>query len=175
MLARGASWPLHPFLFGAAAVSSLYAANLRETTLGDVGAALGGVLVVALVLLLGLGAPRRLGPRAAILASVVLGWASLCRPRPWLNRYIGAAHPEEIALPWARTAIALALVAVWLVRCSMVLLNTVLNGIAFVLLAVPFGQVGAHAWKSTFDLPASEPSRGDAAGPFLASSGVRVP
>ena len=48
MLTRGASWPLHPFLFGAAAVFSLYAANLRETTFGDVGAALGGVAGLAL-------------------------------------------------------------------------------------------------------------------------------
>ena len=53
LFSSGASWPLHPFLFGAAAVFSLYAANLRETTFGDVGAALGGVLVFALILLLG--------------------------------------------------------------------------------------------------------------------------
>ena len=167
MLSSGASWPLHPFLFGAAAVFTLYAANLRETTFGDVGAALGGVLVFALILLLGFGAAlRRLGPRAAILASVVLlGGLHDADLTLWLNRYIGAAHPEEIALPWALAAIAMALVAVQLARCSMALLNTVLNGIALVLLAVPFGQVGAHAWTSTYDLPASEPSQGDAADP----------
>src|SRR5688572_3129007 len=68
----GASWPLHPFLFGAASVVSLYAANLRETTLGDVRAAVGGVLALALILFLGFGAALRcFGPRAAILASVV--------------------------------------------------------------------------------------------------------
>ena len=83
MRSSGASWPLHPFLFGAAAVFSLYAANLRETTVGDVGAALGGVLVLALILLLGFGAAlRRLGPRAAILASIVLIGDSTMRTSP---------------------------------------------------------------------------------------------
>ena len=117
---RGVSWPLHPFLFGAASVFSLYAANLRETTLGDIGAALGGVFALALVLFLGFGMLlRRFGPRAAILASVVLviglHYADLAL---WLNRYIGAAHPEEVAWPWALAAIAVALGAVQLARGS---------------------------------------------------------
>ncbi len=75
----------------------------------------------------------------------------------WLNRFIGAAHPEEIAWPWALAAIAATLGAVQLVRGSMALPNTVLNGIAFVLLAFPVGQVAAHAWRSTYDLPQAEP------------------
>ena len=176
-LPRGASWPLHPFLFGAASVVSLYAANLRETTLGDVGAAVGGVLALALILFLGFGAALRcFGPRAAILASVVLvGGLHYADLTLWLNRYIGAAHPEEIALPWALAAIAVALVAVWLVRGSMVLPNAVLNGIALVLLAVPIGQVGAHAWRSTYELPQGEPSRGDATDLSLAHRGVAAP
>ena len=56
----------------------------------------------------------------------------------------------------------------------MALPNTVLNGIALVLLAVPVGQVGAHAWTSTYDLPASELSQGDAANSSLASRGAAV-
>ena len=176
-LSRGASWPLHPFLFGAASVFALYAANLRETTFGDVVVAVGGVLAVALTLFLGFGAALRcLGPRAAILASVVLvGGLHYADLTLWLNRSIGATYPEETALPWALAAIGAALVTVQLVRCSMALPNTVLNGIAFVLLVVPVGQVGAHAWRSTYELPEGEPPRDGAAEPSLASRGVAAP
>ena len=172
-----ATWPLHPFLFGAASVFSLYAANLRETTFADVAAAFGAVLALTLILFLGFGAAlRRFGPRAAILASVALvGGLYYADLTLWLNRFVGAVHPEEIALPWTLAAIAVALVAIWFARFSMALPNAILNGIAFVLLAVPVWQVGAHAWKSTYELPASGASGGGAADLSFGGSAIAAP
>jgi len=176
MLPLGASWPLHPFLFGAASVASLYAANLRETSFADVGAAIGAVLAVALILFLGFGlALRRFGPRAAILASVVLvGGLHYADLSLWLNRYIEATHPEEVALPWALAAIAATLLAVQLVRGSMVLPNAVLNGIALVLLVGPVAQVVVHAWDSTYELPEGDSSQDDTAESPAASDDVAL-
>ena len=172
-----ATWPLHPFLLGAASVFSLYAANLRETTFADVAAAFGAVLALTLILFLGFGAAlRRFGPRAAILSSVALvGGLYYADLTIWLNRFVGAVHPEESALPWTLAAIAVALVAIWFARFSMALPNAILNGIAFVLLAVPVWQVGAHAWKSTYELPGSGASGGGAADLSFDGSAIAAP
>src|SRR5262245_47526672 len=91
-----AAWPAHPFLIAAASVFSLYAANLRETTLADALSALAAALALAFVLFAAFGvALRRFGPRAAVLASVVLIGALYYTPLTiWLNRFVGAVHPE---------------------------------------------------------------------------------
>ena len=68
-----AIWPLHPILFAAASVLVLYASNLRETTFAGVAMTLVAMLVAGLALLVLFAlAFRTLGPRAAILASIVL-------------------------------------------------------------------------------------------------------
>ena len=178
MLSGGAAtWPLHPFLFGAAAVFSLYAANLRETTFADV-------------------APRsaRCSSDAHPLSRLWCGPAAVrptrrdpCQRRARRRAPLRGPHPlaepvrrcrasgGERACHGRSLAIAVALVAVWLARFSMALPNTMLNGIAFVLLAVPVWQVGAHAWKSTYDLPASGASGGGAADLSFGGSAVAAP
>lgn len=163
--AADGGWPLHPFLFAAAPVLSLYASNLRETNLGDMTSAMAAALCLALVLFLGFGvALRRFGARAAVLASVVvlvaLHYTDLAVR---LGGLAGVAWPEEVALPWALLAMAAGLAAVWLAPFSMVLPNTILNGFAIVFLAIPLWQIGVHSWDgrsarvpvSTPDLPSA--------------------
>ena len=91
----------------------------------------------------------------------------------WLNnRFIGAVHPEEVAMPWALAATAVALAVVWFARVSMVLPNAVLNGIGFVLLAVPVWQAGVHGLTSTGELPKSAAANGGLADLPLGGAGV---
>ena len=150
-----ATWPLHPFLFAAASIFSVYAANLRETTFADVATALGAVLALTCTVFVAYGvAVRRLGARAAVLTTVtimaLLHYADLSL---WMNRFVGGAvYPEDVALPWAVAALAIALVAIWFMRSGMGLPNTILNGIALVFLVSPLTQVGWHAWTSRQEL-----------------------
>src|SRR6185295_13607966 len=65
--------PLHPFLFAAFSVFAPYAANLRETSFADVATSLVVVTATAALLFVVLGRMvGRYGPRAALLASILL-------------------------------------------------------------------------------------------------------
>ena len=101
-------------------------------------------------------AVRHLGARAAILTTVtIVAVSHYADLSLWLNRFIGgAAYPEDVAMPWAIVALVVALVGTCLMRSSMSLPNTILNGIAFVFLVTPLSQVGWHAWTSRQDIPA---------------------
>lgn len=160
--------PLHPFLFASASVFALYASNLRELSFPDVAAALAGGLGAALVLFLVFGAVfRRFGTRAALLASIVivmsLYYAELVVTA---NRLLGAGLSFASAWP-VMAAIAGVLVAVAArVRSDLVLVNTLLNGIAFVLFITPAWQVASHAWTTAGGAPfLAEASDAGRAGP----------
>ena len=65
--------PLHPFLFAAFSVVAPYAANLRETSLGDIVTPLIVVTAAAALLFAAFGRlVGRYGPRAALLTSILL-------------------------------------------------------------------------------------------------------
>lgn len=150
MAARVRSLPLHPFLFAAASVFTLYASNLREVNLSDMAAALAGALGAALVLFLVFGALfRPLGIRAAMLASIVIV-ASLFYVEfvSLANRVTGVEASYATAWP-AVLVVAGALLAVAArVRADLTLANAVLNGVAFVLFITPAWQVASHEWRT---------------------------
>ena len=141
---------LHPFLFVAASVFSLYASNLREVSISDVTAALAAGLGAALILFLGLGvAFRTFGAKAAILASVVLVvglfYADIVTSA---NRFVGANLSSAAALPIALAILAVSIVVVARLRVDFTLANAVLNGIAFALFIAPAWQVASHEWRT---------------------------
>ena len=148
---RGDALPLHPFLFAAVSVLAQYASNFREMYFSDALASLVGALCFAAIVFTIFAAALRRDPaRAAVLATIVVApslyYVDLIR---WLNRQVGTSFSPEAALPVAVLAVILLIVAVWRVRFRMALPNTVLNGIAVVMFAVPGWNIGEHQWRAS--------------------------
>jgi hypothetical protein len=165
-----AGYPLHPFLFAAGSVLSLYVTNLSETAFADVAAPLAGALAFALALFLGFGTVLRgFGPRAAILASIVLVIALHHENLFWwLNDWIGGAMSWPASL-WFMLAFMLAgLAAVWLAPVRLTLPNAILNGVAFVLFIVPAWKAASYEWR---DFAYRTPTEIAAIGPGGSGSG----
>lgn len=144
-----ADWPLHPFLFGAYSVLSLYASNLREIGFSSVVVPLGVVTTAALGLFAAFGlALRRFGPRSAIMASIVMvGILFYADLAAWFGRLSGGALPAAARLPIVAAAALLLLVVVALAPVRLSLPNAALNGIALVLLANPAWLAVAYEWN----------------------------
>ena len=141
---------LHPFLFAAASVFRLYAANLRMLYFSDVLAALAAALAAALLLFLAFGAVfRNFGAKAAILASaaVVTGlfYIEIVDAANW---YAGISLSPVAALPIMLSALAAVFIAVAWPRVDFTPANAILNGIAFMIFIVPAWQVASHSWKA---------------------------
>ena len=144
--AGAADLPLHPLLFAAFSVFAPYAANLRETSFSDVVVPL--IVATAAAAFLFIVAGRlagRYGPRAALIASIVLvGTMFHLEGFAWVNRHLGDAIPNAAAVPVTLVTMAVLIIVVATARFSLTLPNAVLNGIAFVLLVVPAWQAGSH-------------------------------
>jgi hypothetical protein len=152
MSRRGpAVWPVHPFLFAAASVLALYTANLRETSFGDVAPALitvvgsAALLVAAIALLL-----RDFGPRAAILASLILV-AALYHAGLFgrLNGLLGGVLPTAAAMPLTLVAVSVLAVVVMRARFDLAVPNALLNGIALVLVVTPVWTAASYTVETT--------------------------
>jgi hypothetical protein len=143
-----AVWPLHPILFAAASVLVLYASNLRETTFAGVAMTLAAMLVVgfALLLLFAL-AFRTLGPRAAILASIVLV-AMVYHQDLYarFDRLLIDVLPNGAATPVTLAVAGFLMLVTALTRADLTLPNALLNGIAFVLCITPLLKVASYEW-----------------------------
>lgn len=138
--------PLHPFLFAAFSVFAPYAANLRETSFADVATSLVVVTATAALLFVVLGRMvGRYGPRAALLASIVLaGTIFHFDVFSWVNQHIGEAIPFTAAMPVTLLVMAVLVVIVARTRSSLTLPNAILNGVAFVLLVTPLWQTASY-------------------------------
>jgi hypothetical protein len=141
---------LHPFLFAAASVFRLYAANLRVLYFSDVVAALAAALAAALLLFLAFGAVfRNFGAKAAILASAALvAGLFYIEIVDAVNWYAGVGLSPVAALPIMLAAWAAVFVAVAWPRVDFTPANAVLNGIAITIFIVPAWQVASHAWQA---------------------------
>jgi hypothetical protein len=144
--AGAADLPLHPFLFAAFSVFAPYAANLRETSFADVVAPLVAVITATALLFIVVGRlAGRYGPRAALVTSIVLaGTIFHLGSFSLVNRLLGGVIPTTAAVPATLVAMTALILIVATLRFSLTLPNAVLNGMAFVLLAVPVWQAGSH-------------------------------
>ena len=151
-----ARWPLHPVLFAAASALVLYASNLRETHFVDIAPTLAMAVASALALLLIFtAATRSFGPRAAILASLLLlGALYHVALFEWLDRLFGGALPNEAATPLTIAIVAGLMTFVAWTRFDLTLPNAVLNGIALVILATPLWSATQYAWETAGMRPA---------------------
>jgi hypothetical protein len=143
-----AVWPLHPILFAAAPVLALYTSNLRETTFSGVAATLAGMLVAAAALLALIAVVlRKLGPRAALLASIVL-IAMVYHEDLYarLDRLLIGALPGGASMPFALAVAGFLILVTALTRLDLTLPNAVLNGIAFVLCVTPVWKAVSYEW-----------------------------
>jgi hypothetical protein len=149
-LERFIALALHPFLFAAASVFSLYAPNLHQVYFSDVAIALAAALGAALVLFLAFGAAlKNFGAKAGILASAALAaglfYSEIINAA---NRYLGIDLSSVAALPIILAILAIIIVAVAWSRIDFTPANVVLNGIAFVLFIFPAWQVASHEWRA---------------------------
>jgi hypothetical protein len=141
---------LHPFLFAAASVFRLYAANLRVLYFSDVIAALAGALAAALVLFVAFGVVlRNFGAKAAILASATLvAGLFYVEIVDAVNWYAGTGFSPVAALPIMLAALVAVFVAVIWPRIDFAPANAVLNGIALVIFIVPAWHVASNTWSA---------------------------
>ena len=148
--------PLHPVLFAAASALALYASNLRETHFADIAPTLAMAVACALALLLVFAAlTRSLGPRAAILASLLLlGALYQVALFERLDRLFGGVLPNDLAAPLTIAIVAALMAFVAWTRLDLTLPNAVLNGIALVLLATPLWSAAQYAWETAGMRPA---------------------
>lgn len=129
---------------------TLYASNLRETSFVDVAPTLLTVIGTALLLLLAFGAmSRNIGPRPAILASIVLlGVLYHVDLFARLDRLLAGALPASAALPLTLGLGAILMLLVARARFDLSLPNALLNGIALVLFVTPIWNVATYAWET---------------------------
>lgn len=172
-MGRLGNLPLHPFLFVAVSVFSLYASNLREVSFSDATAALAAGLGAALVLFLVFGAAlRSFGTRAAVLASITIV-ASLFYVKLIASArgIVGVDLSLAAALPIMLAAMVGLVLVVARLRVDLTLANAVLNGIALALFVTPAWQVASHEWKtggsSSFTAEAFDQTRSELGERFL--------
>jgi hypothetical protein len=142
-------WPLHPFLFAAASVLDLMASNLGQTSFPDVAPALAGTFAFALAIYLGVGALRgRLDAATAVIASI---WVAGClfynELFGGLNFLVDGGYPQVRSLAFTLPLLALLTVLAWRTRRSLIVVHTLLNGIALVVFATPAWEAAAWEWR----------------------------
>jgi hypothetical protein len=174
---------LHPFLFAAAAVFRLYAANLRVLYFSDVVAALAMSLAAALLLLLAFGTLfRNFGAKAGILASAtIVAGLFYVDIMDAVSRHAGVDLSPVAALPIMLAVLAAVFAVVIWPRIDFIPANAVLNGIAFAIFIVPAWQAASHSWKagstsrppSAFDEAPSKAEPSAVADPAVANDAPR--
>jgi len=144
------TWPMHPFVFAAAAVFTLMGNNLIFTGLEDVlpsllvslGIALAAYLVAVLV-------RRRFDAAAAVLATIwvagILYYYSLFGG---INRWVDGGFPMVRSLPIALLILSAVTVVAYRLRRFAPRMNGALNIIAMVFLVVPIGKVAEFQWNN---------------------------
>jgi hypothetical protein len=173
-------YPLHPFLFAGSSVLTLLAHNLNQATFADVAPALVGVLALAGgIYLLVAALRRRFDAATAVVASIwVVGavyYIDLFRP---LNRLLDGGYPMVRSLPFAAAALGLLTFGALRLGRATIMVHTLLNGVALVMLALPAWQVVAYEWHNGAARAAYDPDQAAAAMPQIAApvaAGARPP
>lgn len=159
------SYPLHPFLFAAASVVAMMAWNIVHTSFADILLSLAGALLFALAVYLIAALFRgRFDRLAAVTAS---GWVVGClfyaglfgRVGVTLNDLLDGGYSMARSLPFALATLALATVLAFLLRKTMIVIHSVLTGIAVVLLISPVWQVVSYEWQHGPARSAYDPDR----------------
>ncbi|MDZ5695846.1 sulfatase-like hydrolase/transferase [Chelativorans sp. M5D2P16] len=143
------TYPLHPFLFAAAAVFALWVRNLNHASPADIAPSLLGSLAFALVLYLAVSAlRRRFDATGAVIASIwvagVLFYADLFGR---LNGLLDGGYSMLRSLPVALLVLAVVTVAALRLRRITRFSHSVLNGIALVLFITPAWQAASYEWR----------------------------
>lgn len=149
-LASGRSCPLHPFLFAMASVLALMANSLNQVTFFHIAPALGGVLLFATLIYLGIAfLRRRFDACTSVIASIwivgCLFYFDLFGP---IEEQLGGDFSLVRSLPLAFAAMALLTLLVprsppgW-IRLT----NLLLNAIAAILFLSPTWEAAAWEWR----------------------------
>jgi len=153
------TWPLHPFLFAAAAIFAIMARNLNHTGFDDilpsflVALGIAATIYCAVALI-----RRRFDALAAVIASVwVFGVFNYVELFGGINRSVDGGFPMVRSLPIAVLVLAVVTVIVLKMRRLAPVANTTLNGIAIVFLLMPLWSVGQFAWNNRGSLESYDP------------------